>query len=231
MLKIEKPPYKRTIICTDPWGAGCGLGDTWWTCSYLLELASKNKDALIVAQMPKMYARFQQIKDMFAIDRTFYFNNWLPKLPLSHLAISWGMLDNHRQLPVKQVWKSNQNKVLCYQFDGHWDAELKNPPPLDIKWFLSSCQKMGYETIDIGHLKPFWFIDQSILRSAFFVGIPSGLTHVCISYRIPILLATYRYSSEFVRLMRANRFRMVDSISWFINLQEIFNNLRVTKLL
>lgn len=98
-------------------------------------------------------------------------------------------------LCTKTQWKPGLYNQICYQFDGRWKGGLKNPPPGDeekiIKLIMPQVKK-----IRLGLPMELNQIIETAARSDLFVGIDSGMAHLCHSVGTPMFLIEYRWDLE-----------------------------------
>ena len=212
----------RIVVCYDPFKRVGGFGDNWLCCSYYLKLSEDNPNDVIVVdcnpentdkiskELEYQWGRnpnktkndLQSIKEYFHSTGDFCFSidEKFSHLPVKNNFISFkGDLVNHCVLPTKKKWKYESNfKNICYQLDGYGHGNLKNPNKVDVNYFFKEFKSLGYNLIDIGHFKPIDFILNSLLKSCFFIGCPSGMTYFSMSVGIPIINITNKLNKDHI---------------------------------
>jgi len=97
--------------------------------------------------------------------------------------------------PTKTRWDAyGRHKYVAVQFDGESAKELKNASPDEEQMIRDFVQQMcpGYSLVRLG--KPLTVKEcvEIAANSAFFVGVDSGMSHLCHSVGVPIFLMEYR---------------------------------------
>ena len=85
-------------------------------------------------------------------------------------------------MPTKLKWLGVESDRICYQFDGIFQADMKNPSADELKKILESLK--GYRLIRLGLPMTLEQIVKEMAASALFIGIPSGMSHVGVSVGI-----------------------------------------------
>ncbi len=95
--------------------------------------------------------------------------------------------------PTKLQWHwHHRSPYAVCQFDGLSTPELKNPPTGDIAKILATCARYGLPLAPIGkHLGASKSVATAAL-AAFFVGVDSGMSHLCESAGVPVFLLQYQ---------------------------------------
>ena len=84
------------------------------------------------------------------------------------------------------------HKNVCYQFDGLSAGSDKNPPAQEEKLLIRALEQSGFNPIKLGkNLSVKECIDAAV-DSAFFVGVDSGMSHLCHSVGLPMFLLEYK---------------------------------------
>jgi len=86
--------------------------------------------------------------------------------------------------------KGTSHRRICYQFDGAYRSELKNPPVAHIDLFKA---KLGsVEAICLGkHLSVSECVRHASTSDCF-VGVDSGMAQLCYSVGVPVYLLRYK---------------------------------------
>lgn len=96
--------------------------------------------------------------------------------------------------PTKVQWKPGRYRQICYQFDGRWNGDLKNPPPGDADKILNAIS--GVKKVRLGLPMELDEIIKTASKSDLFLGIDSGMAHLCHSVGIPMFLVEYKWLLE-----------------------------------
>jgi hypothetical protein len=97
--------------------------------------------------------------------------------------------------PTKTRWDAHRrHRYVVVQFDGESAKELKNASPeeelLILKFVEQRCP--GFSLVRLGKPLTVKELIEIAADSAFFVGVDSGMSHLCHSVGLPIFLMEYR---------------------------------------
>ena len=188
---FAKPP---TIVWQNEWNH---LGDVWFFANALMHMPPQKKPLYACNISSREHVR---IGDTLA--------TILPLLENKHghniqlVEPNFGQLNpfhkNWRHMapiPTKLKWLGVETDRICYQFDGIFQASMKNPSADELQKILDSLK--GYKLIKLGLPMTLEQIIKEMAASALFIGIPSGMSHVGVSVGIPELIyLTPAYKSE-----------------------------------
>jgi hypothetical protein len=224
MLKVEysgkfADVVYRSFECTH------ALGDTWAATNYFLRISERLRKPI------RVNAHFQSFKD-FVLNIRPYFNSsgriQFVDDPFEH-KIGYCQMYSIGFLPTKIRWKRSKSNIIAYQFDGKDMAEYKNLPPDVLANLLKSLNSRGYNTINVGGMKPMPFIIKTLAKCKLFVGCPSGLSHVAMSVKCPINLISWK-----IPQFRINRIGggirgcqfLRDHATWFRTPEEFLKSIK-----
>ncbi len=95
--------------------------------------------------------------------------------------------------PTKDSWSfADQHPYVTYQIDGVSSAQDKNPDAQDAELLLGMLYRSGFAPVRLGaHLSVAQCV-QAVVESVFFVGVDSGMSHLCHSVGVPMFLLEYK---------------------------------------
>lgn len=167
---------------------GIGLGDVWASLSYIFpsgiisKYARQMKDGQYLPEYidisDKICECLSIIDQHSIVLSDNYPDSILPQIPCFRSSYP----------NTIRRWQPTNSKTICYQFDAVSAAGLKQPTEREKREFFTACVELGISTIDIGHHRPLRDSLDDICDSKAFVGIDSGLTHVCLSTGIPVYM-------------------------------------------
>lgn len=220
---------KRNVIIThDPFfSVGGGFGDGWLYCSYLLEYSLLYSNQIIIpdCSKPNNKTYLSIMKPLFDTKGDFQLH--FPDKPFNIVdcLVTWDNLFVHKQLPTKQRWVFTKKPTICYQFDGKCESEFKNPPIEDVKNFISTCESLGYNPVNIGGNVKIDKILDTMVNSCMFVGCPSGMASMALSTGVPMNIVTYKLTPQRVDMLHKERYGSREDIKYFITLRDFTNQL------
>jgi hypothetical protein len=186
MRFIPIKPQIETI--TYKWQTPPHFGDMWIQTNWLLRISEQTRTISRISCPPKFVNRYQEIKDNLASKGTLLITNE----PANRIIPSSpDLVYKIKYYPTKIAWKSKKYKQICYQFDGIWRASLKNPKPDDLKIIMKFLESTGFKLVRLGLPHSITRDIEIASRSDFFVGIDSGMSHVCHSVGVPMYLIEY----------------------------------------
>jgi ADP-heptose:LPS heptosyltransferase len=95
---------------------------------------------------------------------------------------------------TKVQWKFGPYKRICYQLDGaRYRATQKTPPDVDRILNSIGYRNIKIEKIKIGKPLSLSEIVQIVSKSDLFVGLDSGMSHLCYSTNIPMFLVEHNH--------------------------------------
>ncbi len=200
----------------------CGFGDAWAVTSYLLRMSEEAKKPVKFASSEgSLKNRIELISNF--LDST-------GKIQMVHQfqerVIRYCEAYSVKFVRTKKRWKDNHSRIVAYQFDGNHLASQKNPPPDKVAALVKELTYMGYQPIDIGHMKPLDFVINTLAKCKFFVGCPSGMAHVSMSVGNPIYVITRNMSPKFVDFMKVCQYKTASNINILPNMREFISNIR-----
>ena len=194
-----------------------GFGDCWGAANYFLKLSEWTKRPTLVCQLDGRIRSIIGVLDTTGsiqevnrpadilicgywlrsrIDEFEARYGYLPDRAL----LGWTVVYADRYLKTKQVWRPTNNRVVVYQL-----VPRKQGPTTcgvgHIQLFLERMQGLGFETVPLGdHLT----IEECVslaAKSRYFVGVDSGMSHLCHSVRTPVHLIRNGHPRNYVRLV------------------------------
>jgi hypothetical protein len=99
---------------------------------------------------------------------------------------------------TKIQWKHQRNKRVCYQLEtSHTDRHADKLFQGDPKMFLKQLDFMGIESVPLG--LPLTVSESIKVASEcdMFIGICSGMAHVCYSVGIPVFIQDWKQLKKF----------------------------------
>ncbi|MDP2354557.1 MAG: FkbM family methyltransferase [Beijerinckiaceae bacterium] len=97
--------------------------------------------------------------------------------------------------PTRTRWHAyRRHKYVAVQFDGESAKELKNASPEEAQMIQTFIERMcpGFTLVRLGKPLSVKKCVEIAANSAFFVGVDSGMSHLCHSVGVPIFLLEYR---------------------------------------
>lgn len=162
-----------------------GLGNQWALISWGLKMSHAWECEILISTMSgdvDYYDRMSEIVSLLDTDAGIT----LVREPGNSVAKSiW--IYNESYIPTKVRHKGGSG--FCYQFDGHSAAHMKNPPPDEMKRLIDWCDANGGERIG-GGMSLLQCVEIAS-RSRFFLGVCSGMSHLCHSVGVPEVLIEY----------------------------------------
>jgi hypothetical protein len=168
------------------------FGDQWATINYYLNMSvMKRKRIRLATQLNgvNLYRLHREILDVLD-------SNGEIELTMSEPTVGVSGYDvwSAPYFPTKQRWDASaKHRYVCVQLDGQSAAHATNPSPeeerLTLRYLEERCP--GFETVRLGkHLSVQQCVDIAA-NSAFFIGVDSGMSHLCHSVGVPIFLLEY----------------------------------------
>jgi hypothetical protein len=168
------------------------FGDQWATINYYLNMSvMKRKRIRMASQLNgvSLYRLHKEILDAIDSPGEIELTQSEPTVGVDGYDV-WSA----PYFPTKRRWNaSSKHKYVCVQFDGQHAAQATNPSPEEersiLRYLAERCP--GFETVRLGkHLSVRECVDIAA-DSAFFVGVDSGMSHLCHSVGVPIFLLEY----------------------------------------
>jgi hypothetical protein len=166
---------------------GPGLGNHWRTINYVLRLSEQDKQ-------PKYYDdsrwgnKAKAIYEVLDSPGKIIFINKNKDIPGKRI-IKVSERHNLPYCPTKTKWQPGPYHQICYQFDGRSERNLKNPQSTDIQRFQLIFKK--FKLVKLGGRKTLQEEIEIAAKSDLFVGVCSGMSHLCHSVGIPMFLLKY----------------------------------------
>ena len=180
--------YNKTKEIYSP--SGKALGDCWSIVNYCINLGLEKKEIVRLApyyikgESRKRPEKMLEILPLLEHDDMMEFVEEDPTLPIPH----WTEGYKYPFIPTKKTWSPNQNKKICYQFDGKSRKGQKNFPSKEIEEkILEEIKNLGYKLIKLGHEISLKQCIQEASESEIFIGIDSGMCYLAASVGIPII--------------------------------------------
>lgn len=170
---------------------GKALGDCWSVINYFINLGLERDEIIRLAlwypkgESVKRVDKLSEVLSLFADDHMVQLGEWAPTVPKIH----WTMGYRYPFAPTKKVWRLNNSKKICYQFDGKSHG-AKNFPSKEMEdEILSYAEKSGFICVRLGNNYTLAECVDVISECEFFIGIDSGMCHLAASSGIPIIFA------------------------------------------
>ncbi|NIJ52328.1 glycosyltransferase family 9 protein [Dyadobacter arcticus] len=209
---------------------GGGFGDCWATASFFAT-EGKTKEVFLETVDPrilKIIAQFDtsipqiiytrqpaDVAIMSPSDSTYFFSQrgYQPKF-----IVPWRTMFARPYLPTRVTWRQQQcRKRIVY----HLSPSTFGPTscqPGEAELLVEKLTYLKFEAIRLGdHMS----LEENIKIAAssdFFIGIDSGVSHLCHSVGIPIVLIRNRLTSNYLKVTHAKKaYVEVESIPCFLN--------------
>ncbi len=158
-----------------------GFGDQWASMNWLLRYVDSPMLSTIGMDGHNYNKTLTEIIDSLDTDKKVIFSS-----SKAHCVIKIKDGFGCNYLNTKTKWVGDK-KLICVQFDGKSQQELKN---LDVNEELRLLKFLSnnYEVIDVGKRMPLMHVIENLSRASAFVGVPSGISHVARSVGLPIVL-------------------------------------------
>jgi hypothetical protein len=118
----------------------------------------------------------------------------LSHAPLDKIVFSWDMLPWHFPYRAPRVrWSppppQGYRRLAC-QFDGNWNAAIKNPPPAELERLCAFAP--GYEFVRLGKHFSVQQCLEALAVCDFFFGVDSGMMQLAYATGTPAFLISYK---------------------------------------
>lgn len=165
---------------------GRALGDTWSFVSYALT----NKIVLIGYDRPDLKKKYDEMLELFDSDH---------KPTMVDGKCTNIMTFGYKYLQTRRIWKPGYYNRICYQFDGRSSAHAKNPTKSELDFIFYTMKSTGADLIKLGNHLSLAECVEIMATSDLFLGVDSGMSHVCHSVGIPTYILRSRLSDGFIK--------------------------------
>lgn len=190
---------KRIVFAT----LGGGFGDCWGAASTLLRLSEQsghetllyNPDARIIAIISHLESwgavqavdRFPDILIHSSPNPNLLAQAFPDRRPAT--IVPWGYVFRRRFLPVRgSLWQPNDSRHVVVQLTPRRTNGPKAFPPGDADKLIAGLLARGYSVSELGLPLSISECISRAAASAFFVGVCSGMSHLCHSVGTPVNL-------------------------------------------
>lgn len=171
----------------------CGgqLGDCWLFASYVLLNKIKfvsygeNQEKKLSQIFPLMDSEFVPIRVSSGIGKI--------------RRVGGRFSRSHKYIKTKKKWTNTNSGIVCYQFDGKTGRGRKNLRQGEHDFIIDAIEKSGKTAVRLGSHISLEECVNIIAGSDMFIGVDSGMSHICHSVGIPTYILKNRLSSKFVR--------------------------------
>jgi hypothetical protein len=182
---------------------GRALGDCWTFVTYLLRKSEKeNREILLSDHYTKRKRKKYCGTKTLEIISVLKHNGQLTIVSdEANIWLTWDGMTGQRYYPAKILWKPNNSKKVCYQFDGksHGGKNLKVGEEEKI---LGAIKQEGYESVRLGgHLSLIQCV-QLASECELFVGVESGMGHLCHSVNTPVYIIRNALPFDLIKKIR-----------------------------
>ena len=167
-----------------------GFGDRWACANWFLRLSQRTRKVVLISTAAPWASEIVQIAPLLRSTGRIALSQRPPSIHLDYC-------DPFRLRYLKTVvgWKPNNSQFISYQFDGRSFGHLKNLPPGAEERLLAELVQLGYKPINVNS-RPALHAVEILARSAAFIGVPSGLSHVAFSVGTPCHVIFNDYSID-----------------------------------
>jgi hypothetical protein len=191
-----------------------GFGDAWAAANYFLRKSVETGEPTMVAALDP---RIRMILPYLDSNGSIVEVNDAPDLlifshptltaeergypgPVPETVFPWAVVFAERYFPTKHFqWKKPGTRKVCYQLVPRYSTSNKVCPPGHIEKLLAALERTGFGTKAIGLPLTLNEIIEVCATSDFFVGVCSGMSHVCHSVGTPVHLIRNGYSNDTIR--------------------------------
>jgi len=106
--------------------------------------------------------------------------------------------------PTFKTWAPNKSGKVCYQFDGKTHKEKNFPNAEAEEEVLDAIRDQGYTPVKLDKALSLRECVEEAATCEFYVGVCSGMSHLCHAVRTPMILARNKFSIENFRANRSN---------------------------
>ena len=180
-----------------------GFGDAWGAANYFLRLSEEtgeptkvfNLDPRIREIVPLLdsvgsVVEVEQSADVLvhshrdpSVLRTLY------PYQIPPIVIPWGVVFAREFFKTKiAIWQPNSSRTIAIQLIPRHDNDKKGCPAEHRAYFCERMKSAGYEVAEMGLPASIVENIQLASKAQAFIGICSGMSHLCYSVRIPVHL-------------------------------------------
>jgi hypothetical protein len=178
--------------------AGAHLGDTWASLNYYHQQSSLADSVVFIHAQRAL----SEAHPLLAGPGTIL----LTKSPPTVAPVPYNVIFRIPYYPTHTVWEPSDSKTVCFQFDGRFGAEHKNPSRDELRDFLSRTRQAGFVPMNLGG-RPLAEGIKLLAQAMCFVGILSGWTEVCTSVGTPIHMVVNGSCPHWVKTIFRHRRR------------------------
>jgi hypothetical protein len=204
-----------------------GFGDLWAIANYLLHVSEETGEEALVFKLDSLLATIvsqlnsrgavrevDQQPDVLFTDRDRdILQSYSFRAP--RIVLPWLDAFGKAYFPTRKVrWYPNRSRIIATQLVPRNPDDIKACSPADCQLFRERSRAAGYEVVELGLPRS---IEENIAiaaRCEAFVGVCSGMSHLCHSVGVPVHLVRNKQRAETLeRYHRGNQFTMHSGVS------------------
>ena len=164
------------------------LGDCWFFCNAIMHMPPQNGPIYVSAKAQEFNTDIRKnIEDILPLLENKHNHKIEIVEPdtgaLEAFHKNWQVM---QPVPTKLNWLGLKTDRICYQFDGVWKGDLKNPSKADLEFIFAGLK--DYKLIKLGLPMTLAKIVTELAASTLFIGADSGMAHVAASVGIPSIV-------------------------------------------
>jgi hypothetical protein len=213
--KLKKHPKNKSITSMDVYSLHLGghFGDIWRSISYLCNLSIKHNWTTRITKYCRYYGKVQDtsklIQDIYKLLDTPGKIEIIDARPTN--TVKEENIFGDKLIPTKLQWKNPKNNTICYQFDGVVCA--KRCPPESTINNLIKLLSPYYKFIKLGKPKTPEECLKIAINCKLFIGVDSGMSHLCLSAGVPIHLIRKSSRRAFNGWFKNRDYQLYNSIT------------------
>ena len=210
-----------------------GFGDAWGAANYFLRLSEENGAPTMVFDLdprireiiPHLNASGSVLEVATPADVLIH-SHPNPNLLLSlyrhtvpSTVLSWEVVFTHQYFRTKaSIWRPQKNKVVAVQLTPRYPDDKKSCPQENRDSFYEQMRLEGYSVVEMG-LPASIGENISIASNVdFFVGVCSGMSHLCHSVGTPVHLIQNKQDPSTLSIChRGNPYQRYASLPDFVS--------------
>lgn len=133
----------------------------------------------------------------------------------------------HKYVRTKIHWTDRYYGKVCYQFDGRSSTQAKNLPRQKEFTLIEAIEKLGSIPVKLGSELSLLECVQEAATSDLFVGVESGMSHLCHSVGVPTIIIPSSLGEDFIKKYHNNNeYEKINSSIIYARMREIVINKR-----
>jgi hypothetical protein len=165
------------------------LGDCWWFMNHIMGLPHQEDPIYICDTAEYLNIPIgNRLKEIIPLLENPNFNRIEIIEPCGQRVPVHREWDTLEPVSTKVKWLGIDSKRICYQFDGQFRAETKNPPVPELELILASLSNAGFTLVKLGSEITLEQCVKELAVASYFIGCHSGMAHLAVSVGTPSVL-------------------------------------------